>query len=197
MIAVVDSGVANLASVMAALRRLGAEAEVTADAETIRKAERVILPGVGAAAAAMAQLRQKNLIETLRGLTQPMLGICLGMQLLFERSEEGENTPCLGVLPGTVAILPASPATPVPHMGWNQLNVCAKVHPLLRGVAEGSYAYFVHSFAVPVTPLTIASANYGTDFTAVAARGNFMGCQFHPERSGEVGSLILRNFLGV
>ncbi len=195
MIVLVDSGVANLASVVAALRRLGAEPVVSAEAEVLKKADRVILPGVGAAAAAMAQIRDKNLIEPLRGLTQPVLGICLGMQLLFEGSDESGGTDGLGILPGRVELLPASSDTPVPHMGWNQLDIVAPAHPLLRDVAHGAYVYYVHSYAAPVSPVTVASTRYGAPFTAVAAQRNFMGCQFHPERSGDVGSRILRNFL--
>ena len=194
-VAVVDSGVANLASVVAALRRLDVEACVTADPAAIKQASRVILPGVGAAAAAMSRLKEKSLPDVLRTLTQPVLGICLGMQLLFEKSAESNGTPCLGLLEGGVERIPATPAHPVPHMGWNQLAFTRPDHPLLRGVQEGSYVYFVHSFAAPCGPLTVATASYGADFTAIAAKGNFMGCQFHPERSGAVGSLILRNFL--
>jgi glutamine amidotransferase len=197
MIAVVDSGVANLASVMAALRRLNADAVVTADAETIGGASHVIVPGVGAAAAAMAQLRDKKLVDVLRGLTQPVLGICLGMQVLFESSEEGGGTPCLGVIPGAVRRMTGTKDRPVPHMGWNQLRLLKPGHPLLQGVEENSFVYFVHSFAAPVSDATLASADYGGDFTAMAAYKNFHGCQFHPERSSATGSRILQNFLGL
>jgi imidazole glycerol-phosphate synthase subunit HisH len=195
MITVVDSGVANLESVTAALARLGVEAKVSANAQDIQTAERVILPGVGAAAAAMERLRQKELVDVLRGLTQPVLGICLGMQLLFDQSEESGGVACLGVLPGTVKLLPSTPDEPVPHMGWNQLSLRAPEHALVKGIDENAYVYFVHSYAAPVDSLTIASTLYSAAFTAIAARGNFMGCQFHPERSGIVGSRILRNFL--
>ncbi len=197
MIAVVDSGVANLTSVMAALRRLGAEVTVTTSAQTIVQASHVILPGVGAAAAAMARLRQKGLVDVLRGLTQPVLGICLGMQLLFEKSEEGGDTPCLGILPGTAALLSTAPCMPVPHMGWNQLQFQKADHPLLLNVEDGPCVYFVHSYALPVTALTVASTCYTSEFTSIAAGRNFAGCQFHPERSGEVGSRLLGNFLGM
>ncbi len=195
MIAVVDSGVANLESVMSMLRRIGAEAEVTADAGKIKSASHVILPGVGAAAPAMAQLRAKNLIDTLLALTQPVFGICLGMQVLFESSTEGSGTDCLGIIPGTMKLLPASPDVPVPHMGWNQITLKKPGHPLLRGVDNNSFVYFVHSYAAPVSDSTLASCDYGTSFAAIASVRNFMGCQFHPERSGAVGSQILKNFL--
>ncbi|MDD5586769.1 MAG: imidazole glycerol phosphate synthase subunit HisH [Alphaproteobacteria bacterium] len=199
MIAVVDSGVANLASVMAALARLDAGAEITADVGKIRSAAHVILPGVGSAEAAMKQLQAKGLIGALRGLRQPVLGICLGMQLLFTGSEEGqaegEILPCLGVVPGTVRRLPSGPDRPIPHMGWNSINVGNKTHPLLKGIEDGSFVYFVHSYAAPVGEYTLASCEYGETFTAVAGAGNFFGCQFHPERSSRVGRAILENFL--
>jgi glutamine amidotransferase len=199
MIAIIDSGVANLASVMAALHRLKAEAVVTSDAASIRAASHVILPGVGAAAAAMAQLKAKKLVDAIRGLTQPMLGICLGMQLLFTSSEEGQAgdapLPCLDVIPGAVRGMTVSPETPVPHMGWNQIKILKPDHPLLGGVMPDSFVYFVHSYAAPVGDDTLASAEYGGAFTAIAARRNFLGCQFHPERSSAVGSQILQNFL--
>ncbi len=195
MIAVVDSGVANLASVMAALRRLGSDAEITSDAEKIRAADRVILPGVGSARAAMAQLEARNLIDVLRALTQPMLGICLGMQLLYARSDEGGGVDGLGVLPGTVKRLEAAPGTPVPHMGWNQLKLQDRNHRLFRGVNDDCFVYFVHSYAAPVSPSTLAVTTYGEAFTSVVGRDNFFGCQFHPERSSAPGHQILTNFL--
>lgn len=200
MIAVIDSGVANLASVMAALHRLQADAVVTSDAAVIGGASHVILPGVGAAAPAMTQLHMKKLVEVIRRLTQPVMGICLGMQLLFTTSEEGQGEgqalPCLDVIPGMVRHMTGTPDMPVPHMGWNQIKP-VKPSPLLQDVAAGSFAYFVHSFAVPVGEMTVASADYGTAFTAVAAHKNFYGCQFHPERSSTVGQQILKNFLSL
>ena len=198
MIAVVDSGVANLTSVMAALNRLGVEADITADAARIRAADRVILPGVGAATAAMAQLKNKNLIEVLRGLTQPVFGICLGMQLLFARSHEG-STPveCLGILPGEVKAIKAAPENPVPHMGWNQITPVKTNHPLLNGVEAGAYVYFVHSFAASSSDTTIAVTDYNGPFASMVNGRNFFGCQFHPERSGSIGSKIIENFLQV
>ena len=196
MIAIIDSGGANIASVRFALERLGVDAELTADAEVIAAAERVILPGVGAAPVAMAQLEAAGLIKCIRGLTQPVLGICLGMQLLFERSDEGD-TPLLGVVGGTCAALDPSSGLTVPHMGWNRLipQAGGAAHPLLAGIAPGAHVYFVHSFAAPVSDDTVAACDYGGLFTAVVAHGNFMGAQFHPERSGPVGAAILQNFV--
>ncbi len=197
-VAVVDSGVANFASVTAAIARLGAEAEVTSDPNIINKAQRVIVPGVGAAAAAMAHFNAKNLGDTLRNLTQPVLGICLGMQLMFERSLEGrEPVLCLGILPGEVKPLKPAGGLPVPHMGWNQIVPVKPSEPLLQGVKAGDYVYFVHGFAAPVTDITIASADYGGAFSAVVAQRNFFGCQFHPERSSIIGAQILKNFLNL
>jgi len=198
-VAIIDSGVANLASVTAAVQRLGFAAEITSKAECIQGAGHVILPGVGAATSAMQQLRQKNLVDVLRGLTQPVLGICLGMQLLFERSHEGADGPveCLGLLPGDVALLRASPDMPVPHMGWNQLCLRDPDHALLRGVGDGSFVYFVHSYAVPADGTALTTTEYGETFASSVGSGNFFGCQFHPERSGAVGARILENFLGL
>ena len=198
MIAIIDSGGANIASVRFALERLGVDAQLTADTEVITAAERVILPGVGAAPVAMAQLEAAGLVECIRSLTQPVLGICLGMQLLFERSEEGD-TPLLGLIGGTCTALDPSSGLTVPHMGWNRLIPLAgaEAHPLLAGIALGAHVYFVHSFAAPVSEDTVAACDYGGAFTALVARGNFMGAQFHPERSGPVGAASLQNFINL
>ena len=197
MIAIIDSGGANIASVRFALERLGVDSVLTADPEVISAAERVILPGVGAAPVAMAQLGRAGLVECIRGLTQPVLGICLGMQLLFERSEEGD-TPLLGLVGGTCGAFDPGMGLTVPHMGWNRLLPQGEGrHPLLSGVEDGAHVYFVHSYAAPVSADTVASCSYGVDFTALVARGNFMGAQFHPERSGPVGARILGNFLAL
>ncbi|MCH1474619.1 MAG: imidazole glycerol phosphate synthase subunit HisH [Alphaproteobacteria bacterium] len=197
MIAIIDSGGANIASVRFALERLGVDSVLTADPAVISSAERVILPGVGAAPVAMAQLDRAGLVECIRGLTQPVLGICLGMQLLFERSQEGD-TPLLGLVGGTCGAFDPGMGLTVPHMGWNRLVPQGEGrHPLLAGVEDGAHVYFVHSYAAPVSADTVASCNYGVDFTALVARGNFMGAQFHPERSGPVGARILGNFLAL
>ncbi|MBK9657950.1 MAG: imidazole glycerol phosphate synthase subunit HisH [Rhodanobacteraceae bacterium] len=248
-VVVVDSGVANIGSVVAALERAQAQVSVSRDWEVIRRAPRVLLPGVGAAAAAMRELDRLGLSERLPTLTQPVLGVCLGMQLLFEGSEEGaehrdpgpgtrdpataasrdlppagghqesaaENSdtgcacssgsrvpgpgsrlhdavPCLGILPGTVRRLPESPGVRIPHMGWNAL-LPRRVHPLVEGLSERDYAYFVHSFAVAESELTLMACQHGGTFSAIVARSNFMGAQFHPERSAAVGARLLRNFL--
>jgi glutamine amidotransferase len=190
---IIDSGGANLASLQFAFERLGAKTRVTADAAEIRSAPRVILPGVGSAADAMRRLRKNRVADLLPSLTQPVLGICLGMQLLFRRSEEGD-TDCLGILPETVERLQAVEGRPVPHMGWNQLSP-VREDPILDGIAPDDYVYFVHSFAVRVSDVTLASADYGIALSAIVRRGNFWGTQFHPERSGPVGARVLANFL--
>jgi len=191
-VAIIDSGGANIASLVFALRRLGREAVLTRDPDAIRAAGRVILPGVGAAADAMERLASHGLDRLIPTLTQPVLGICLGMQLLFEESEEGAAR-CLGIIPGTARRF-AADAGAVPHMGWNQVRRRAE-SPLLSGIADGEYFYFVHSYALPEGPATVATSDYGGPFTAIAARGNFHGTQFHPERSGPAGARVLRNFL--
>ncbi len=190
---IVDSGGANLCSLQFALQRLGASSCVSGDPNTILAAERVVLPGVGAAAAAMRRLIAAGLPPVLHSLTQPVLGICLGMQLLFERSEEGA-TDCLGLLPQGVRCLPRAQERAVPHMGWNTL-LELQPDPLLEGVAEGEYVYFAHSYAAAVTEVTLASVRYGTLWSAIVRRANFWGTQFHPERSGATGTRILENFL--
>jgi glutamine amidotransferase len=193
MLAIVDSGGANIASVRFALERLGVQSELTADLAIIRAAKRVILPGVGSAPEGMRRLRERGLVDCVRGLTQPVLGICLGMQLLFDSSAEGD-TPSLGLIPGRVALLPESPGVTVPHMGWNTLDM-KRDTPLLRGFEATTRFYFVHSFAGPVNEYTLASCEHGTAFAAVVQRANFSGVQFHPERSGAAGAQLLKNFL--
>lgn len=194
-VAVIRLGVGNTASVMFALERLGAKAVLTGDPSIVRDAERVILPGVGAAAAAMRLLEQAGLGEILRRFTRPLLGICLGQQLLYERSEEG-NADGLGIIPGVVTALAASPELPAPHMGWSALDVVGD-NPLFEGVRVGDYAYFVHSYVCPVDSRTIATADYCGAFAASVAQGAAYGCQFHPERSGAVGARVLGNFLAL
>jgi len=194
-VVLVDAGGANLGSVRYALRRLGVEPVLACDAEAIRLADRVVLPGVSTAATVMCRLRELGLVETLRGLRQPLLGVCVGMQLLFEHSEE-DDTACLGLLPGRVRRLRAGEGLRVPHMGWNRLRPL-RGDPLLAGFAGGDHAYFVHGYAADVTADCIASTSHGREFAAVVRRGNVMGAQFHPERSAGAGARLLANFLQV
>lgn len=192
-VALIDSGGANIGSVRYALERLGVRARMTAEPDEIVSADRVILPGVGAAPAGMARLHELGLVEVVRGLRQPLLGICLGMQLLFESSEEGD-VECLGLLPGRVRKLPAGPGIRVPHMGWNALRP-VREDALLGGIEARAQAYFVHSYAAPVTGDTLAGCEHGIEFAAVVRRGHCFGAQFHPERSAAVGARLFENFL--
>lgn len=194
-VVLVDAGGTNIGSVRYALQRLGTDAELTSDATRIRNATHVILPGVGAAAPGMRMLREAGLVDVMRGLTQPVLGVCLGMQLLCVRSEESD-TECLGMIPATVRRFAEQPGLRVPHMGWNTLAATSE-HRLTVGLRQGDTAYFVHSYAVPTGDYTLASSEHGTPFSAVVASGNFMGMQFHPERSAGVGAQLLRNFLSL
>lgn len=195
-VVLLDSGGANLGSVQAAFSRLGVEAPVTSDWNSIRDATHVVLPGVGAAAVCMARLRENGLDKLIPRLTQPLLGICVGMQLLFERSEESD-TECLGLLDGEVRLLPSSPGVRVPHMGWNPLDASpGKAHPLMDGL-DGTSVYFVHSYAARPSSDTLASTTHGIPFSAMVARGSVMGAQFHPERSSAAGARLLRNFLAL
>jgi glutamine amidotransferase len=194
-VAIIDSGGANLASLCYALDRLGAKAVISTDPKVIAAAPRVLLPGVGAAADAMARLRVSGLDRLIPQLRAPLLGICLGMQLLFDHSAEGD-TRCLGVLPGRIERLQPAPGLPVPHMGWNTLEL-NRTEALFSGIASGERVYFVHSYAASVGEATIATATYGRPLAAAVQRRNFHGVQFHPERSAAVGAQLLRNFLSL
>ena len=193
---IVDTGCANLSSVKFAIERLGFTATITDDIEQIKAADKVIFPGVGSAKHAMANITEKGLIDTLQSLTQPVLGFCLGMQLMTKSSPEGgtdKEIDCLGMIPTTISPLNAR-GNRLPHMGWNTLTSVAN-HPVLKGINAGDYFYFVHSFAAPISEYTLASCEYGSEFSAVIGKDNFIGCQFHPERSSELGSKIIQNFL--
>jgi len=194
-VVIVASGGANIASLRFALDRLQVASIVTADPVQIRSASHVILPGVGAAADAMTRLRRLELDRLIPTLCQPVLGICLGMQLLFEASDEGD-TECLGIIPGRAVRFRDAPDRPVPHIGWNTLTALRGCG-LCDGIAPDSYAYFVHSYALPVGPETVASTRYDGAFSAAVAFKNFYGAQFHPERSGSVGARVLQNFLAL
>jgi len=187
---IVDVGCGNIGSVGIAFERFGLTPRISGSAEEIAAADKVILPGVGAAGYAMEQIEARGLTPTLKALRQPVLGICLGMQLLFERSEE-EDTTCLGIIPGEVRKLHPAPGRPVPHMGWSRLAVRDES----IGLADGAYVYFAHGFACDPGPHSFAEADYGRPIPAVVRAGNFLGAQFHPERSGEAGRSFLEAFL--
>jgi glutamine amidotransferase len=187
MIVVINSGVGNISSVVFALNRLGIDAIVTHDIQTIQNADKVILPGVGTAGITMKNLHELGLIEVIQQLKQPVLGVCLGMQLLFESSSEGD-VDCLGIIPGKITKMKGDDLI-IPHMGWNTLNF---VKP---SEFENQYVYYVHSFYAEVSEYTVATTTYGKPFTAIVKKDNFQGMQFHPERSGDVGEQLLRNFI--
>jgi len=192
-VAIIDGGGANIASLQFALARLGVTGQLTVDPNIIESASHVILPGVGAAVDSMTRLTTAGLVELIPNLRQPVLGICLGLQLLFTASEEDDAT-CLGVFPGKARLFESTPERAVPHMGWNQIQK-TRNSDLLTGIPDGSHFYFVHSYAVEVTDDTLAVAEYGKSFTAIAERANFSATQFHPERSGQFGAQLLKNFL--
>ena len=189
-LAIVDVGCGNIGSVAIAFRRLGIEPLVSGDAGEIAGADKVVLPGVGAAGFAMERIDALGLRRTIPELRQPVLGICLGMQLLFERSEE-EDTACLGIIRGSVRRFEPAPERPVPHMGWSKLEVA---DPEV-GLRSGDYVYFAHSFACDDGPATAARADYGRPVPAAVRSGNFTGAQFHPERSGDAGRRFLETWL--
>ena len=205
MIVIIDTGCANLSSVRFAIERLGYEVVVSKDPAILQQATKLFLPGVGTAKEAMANLIERNLVEEIKKLTQPVLGICLGMQMLAEGSEEvfaeevtsddaeTEVIKTLGLVDGFVEKMDVAPLRS-PHMGWNQITPKLD-EPLFKDIPAGSYFYFVHSYALPVNENTIASCEYGTPFTAAVNKDNFYGVQFHPERSGKAGAQLIKNFL--
>lgn len=193
-VAVVKYNAGNIQSVMNALRRVGVDPVLTDNPMELKKADRVIFPGQGEASHAMEYLQTHGLDQVIKSLTQPVLGICIGQQLMCEHSEEG-NVDCLGIFPAQVLRFhPQKHEQKVPHMGWNQLENVQD--PLLEGINEGAFVYFVHSFYVPTTDYTIATTNHILSFSSAMRKGNFMATQFHPEKSGSVGERILTNFLG-
>jgi imidazole glycerol-phosphate synthase subunit HisH len=192
MIGIIKYQAGNLASVSNALERLGAKYFISDDPVKLEKADAIIFPGVGHAAAAMDDLRSKDLDVWLKETKKPVLGICLGMQLLYESSEEG-NSETLGIIPGRLKKFDSSLAK-VPHMGWNKFKP-EKVHPIINGIGNEQFLYYVHGYYAPKNDYTLATCHYIQDFAAIVAKDNFIGVQFHPEKSGQVGSLLLQNFL--
>lgn len=191
---IIDSGGANITSLLSAFERLGVRAELSSDAAAIRAADHVVLPGVGAARDAMTRLQEARLVDVIRKLEQPVLGVCLGMQLLCEASEE-DDVECLGIFPGVAQKLPVGDNCPVPNMGWCATRFAAP-HPVVHGLEQDEYFYYVHSYALPESEYTIAAASHSRAFSAMVGRDNFVAAQFHPERSSKAGARILENFLG-
>ena len=196
MIAIIKGCGSNITSIQYALKRLGVDAVLTDDADTIRHASKVILPGVGHAAFAMHTLHTKKIIPVIQSLTQPVLGICLGMQLMYKHSEE-DNTTCLGIIPDNIIALKANKTQVIPHMGWH--DICFTTEQTLDWKVpiklDACYCYFVHSYAAPVNAYTLATCEYTQTFTAMVKYKNFIGMQFHPEKSGHIGESLLLNFL--
>lgn len=192
-VVILDTGCANLHSVRSAIARHGYDPVVSRDPEIVLHADKLFLPGVGTAQAAMDQLREREIIDLVKACTQPVLGICLGMQLLGRFSEESNGVNLLGVIDQDVVKMKERDL-PLPHMGWNQVYAKAG-HRLFQGIDEGAYFYFVHSYAMPVNACTIARCDYGSSFSAAVQQDNFYGVQFHPERSGRAGAQLLKNFL--
>ncbi|KMW72727.1 imidazole glycerol phosphate synthase [Photorhabdus luminescens subsp. luminescens] len=197
-VVILDTGCANLASVAYAIRKLGYQPEISQETATILAADKLLLPGVGTASAAMDQLQQRELIPLIKVLSQPVLGICLGMQLFAATSEEsdnvtGDNVTLLEIIDSPVQKM-TTHGLLLPHMGWNQVLPKAG-HPLFRGIEDNAYFYFVHSYAIPLNTDTIAQTEYGNTFSSAIAKDNFFGVQFHPERSGAAGARLLKNFL--
>ena len=190
---VIDYGAANLASVMFALDRLGADAILSRDPDVIGTADKILFPGVGAAKSSMENIQKLELNDCIQSLTQPVMGICMGMQLLFDYSEEGD-TDMLGVIPDQVKHFDKREGHSVPHMGWNTINFNAETG-LFKGLMPDSHFYFVHSYFAPVSEYSMATCDYANKFSAIIKHNNFYGCQFHPEKSGESGAKILQNFI--
>ncbi|WP_102523912.1 imidazole glycerol phosphate synthase subunit HisH [Vibrio tapetis] len=197
-VVIIDTGCANVSSVKFAIERLGCSVEISKDPDVVLAADKLFLPGVGTASEAMKNLAERDLIELVKQVEKPLLGICLGMQLLGKLSQEkgqaaNSQVACLGLCDGEVRLLETGDL-PLPHMGWNTVKALPD-HPLFKGIELGEYFYFVHSFAMPVGEYTIAQCDYGNPFTAALQSGNYYGVQFHPERSSKVGSKLIQNFL--
>lgn len=202
-VVIIDTGCANISSVKFAIERIGVSVIVSDDSDIIRSADKVLLPGVGSAFAAMNSIKQKQLVELVQSLTQPVLGICLGMQLMTTASEESpgshlsidtnNNVDCLNLIPTDIKRMQVGDLV-LPHMGWNQIKV-EQTSPLFEGIEDGTFFYFVHSFCAPLSDYTLVSCEYGQAFSAAIAKDNFYGVQFHPERSGQAGAKLLTNFI--
>ena len=204
-IVIIDTGCANISSVKFAVERLGVKVKVSDQKQVIEQADKVFLPGVGSAYAAMSSIEKKQLKQIIQGLQQPVLGICLGMQLMTAESEESpgshldvnatDNITCLELIPTQIKRMQVNDLV-LPHMGWNQINV-EQNSALFEGIRDGSFFYFVHSFCAPQSEFTLASCDYGQKFSAAIGKDNFFGVQFHPERSGQAGAKLLNNFINM
>lgn len=192
MIAIIDYGAGNLCSIENVLRRIGCAYQISSDSGCISSADKVILPGVGEASDAMQKLSGCGLVQTIRSLTQPVLGICLGMQLLCSYSEEG-NTPCLGIIPVRVKLLQGDSFNKVPNIGWDCIHQLKS--PVFKGIDDGVFVYYVHSYGVEINEYTLCVSEHTLPFSGAIGHANFYGCQFHPEKSGQTGEQIIKNFI--
>jgi imidazole glycerol-phosphate synthase subunit HisH len=195
MIILINSGGTNINSILFAIERLGKKAELSSDPEKIYKASHVILPGVGTAQNAMRILESDGISQIIKKLKQPVLGVCLGMQLLFEKSDEGGGTDTLGIVPGTVELMKHKKLS-IPHMGWNNVE-WTRNYELSRGIPDNSFFYFVHSYKCAANEFTTGICEYGGPITSTVQKDNYFGCQFHPERSGKYGEKFLNNFISL
>ncbi len=202
MVLILDYGMSNLRSVSKALEKLGGRVKISSDPQELQRADKVILPGVGAFGDAMIELTKRSLVTPIRNFIEsgkPFFGICLGLQLLFDFSEENPGVQGMGILPGKVVRFSNAPRLKIPHMGWNQIHIKKRSCPLLSGIEDQSFVYFVHSYYVKPerSDIVLAESDYGDAFTAMVWKGNLYGSQFHPEKSQDTGLKILENFLGL
>ncbi|WP_343154343.1 imidazole glycerol phosphate synthase subunit HisH [Buchnera aphidicola] len=196
-IVILNTGCANLTSIKIAVQKLGYIPKITSNSNLLKKSRKIIIPGVGTASTAMNILHQKNLVNIIKNIKQPVLGICLGMQIFCEFSEECNGIKTIGVLNDCSTILLKNLNLSVPHIGWNYINFNNKSHPLFKQIQNNSRFYFVHSYIVPINKYTLATSNYGVSFSSVIQKNNFFGVQFHPEKSGNIGAQLLKNFLEI
>ncbi|QFQ31952.1 imidazole glycerol phosphate synthase subunit HisH [Buchnera aphidicola] len=195
-IVILNTGCANLTSIKIAIKKLGYTSQITSDPYLLLKSKKLIIPGVGTASAVMKILHEKNLVSFIKNMKQPVLGICLGMQIFCQFSEECNGTKTIGILNNDSAVLLKSSNLPLPHIGWNYINI-KKKHLLFKNIQKDSRFYFVHSYIVPVGKYTLSTSDYGVSFSSVIQKNNFFGVQFHPEKSGDIGSQLLKNFLEI
>ncbi|QCI18094.1 imidazole glycerol phosphate synthase subunit HisH [Buchnera aphidicola (Aphis nasturtii)] len=195
-IVILNTGCANLTSIRIAIKRLGYISQITSNPDLLLKSKKLIIPGVGTAEAVMNILHQKNLVDIIKNMKQPVLGICLGMQILCRFSEECNGTQTIGVLNNNSTILLKNTNLSLPHVGWNCISF-NKPHQLFKNIKQESRFYFVHSYIIPIGTYTLATSNYGIPFSSVIQKNNFFGVQFHPEKSGDIGSQLLKNFLEI
>lgn len=194
-IVILNTGCANLTSIKIAVERLGYTSQITSNPNVLLKSKKIIIPGVGTAQSVMNLLHQKKLVDIIKNIKQPILGICLGMQILCKFSEECNGTDTIGVLNDCSTTILKNSNLSLPHIGWNYIHINNKMHPLFKNIQKNARFYFVHSYIIPVNKYTLATTKYGISFSSIIQKNNFFGVQFHPEKSGHIGSQLLKNFL--